>query len=362
MKMLVSAPFDACADAGIALYVRRVIPHLARRCDLTILTPNPLLFSRYGRIVGVRNSVKYPARRVLWVLTRLAAHCRGDYDVLLCLTPTVAVPHVIPTIAVVHDLTPLAARRHNPIKEKASFLVGLQSLRLADHVVTDSRCTKNDLAAMNLLPQQRTTVGFCGPGITVSHAEEDYAKQFTPYVLYVGSHAPHKNVIRLICAFARVRTEQRLRLVLVGSGSEEQLLRAHVAIARQGLQDRVTLLHELSDEKLSSLYQHCRLLACPSLYEGFGLPVLEGMSHGAPVACSSVSSLPEVAGDAAVLFDPLSIPDMTKKLQTLLDDSGLATRLGEAGRHRATLFTWEKTALTIYEHARSLAGCPDRGG
>jgi len=353
--MLVSAPFDACSNAGIALYIRRVIPHLAKHCDLTILTPDPLLLSQYGRAVGIPKGVKYPVRRVLWALTRLGAHCRRDYDVLLCLTPTVAVPALIPTIAVVHDLTPLKARRLNPIKEKASFLVGLQSLRLADRIVTDSCSTRDDFAIMNLLPRRKTTVGFCGPGVSVSHAEADYAKQFAPFALYVGSHAPHKNVVRLIHSFARVRAERGLRLVLVGSGSEEQLGRAAQAVAKHGLQTRVTLLNGVTDAQLSSLYQECKLLACPSLYEGFGLPVLEAMLHGAPVACSSVSSLPEVAGDAAVLFDPLSVQDMADKIQTLLDSPNLAARLSEIGRDRATRFTWERTARIIYECAARFA-------
>jgi glycosyltransferase involved in cell wall biosynthesis len=353
--MLVSAPFDASANAGIALYIRRVIPHLATRCDLTILTPDPLRFSRYGRTIGMPQGVKYPVRRVLWVLTRLAAYSRGSYDALLCLTPTVAVPRVIPTIAVIHDLTPIRARRHNPAKEKASFLAGLQTLRLADHVVADSRCTQDDLAAMKLLPMRKTTVGFCGPGVSVSYSEADYAKQFTPFVLYVGSHAPHKNVVRLIHSFARVRAQRELRLVLVGNGSERQLSHAHHAIAGDGIQDRVTLLRGVSDGQMSSLYQHCRLLACPSLYEGFGLPVLEAMLHGAPVACSSASSLPEVAGDAAVQFNPYSTVDMADRFQAILDDPSLATRLAEAGVKRAGWFSWERTAGTIYECASHLS-------
>jgi len=354
MKMLVSAPFDTCANAGIALYIRRVIPQLAKHCDLTVLTPDPLLFSQYGRTVAIPKGVRYPVRRVLWVLTRLRAYCRADYDVLLCLTPTVAVPAAIPTIAVVHDLTPLKARRLNPVKEKASFLAGLQSLRLADRIVADSRSTMDDLTSMRLLPSWRTTVAFCGPGISPCDEETDWARRFAPFVLYVGSHAPHKNVIRLIHSFRRVRAEVNLKLVLVGSGSNEQLARAVHAIRADGLESRVILLSGVSDTQLSSLYRHCRLLACPSVYEGFGLPILEAMLHGAAVACSLTSSLPEVAGEAALLFDPYSVNDIADKLQTLLDRPSLATQLGKAALGRAARFTWERTASTIYECAAGL--------
>lgn len=355
MKMLVSAPFDTRVNAGISLYIRRLVPHLAERCDLTILTPDPQLFTQCGRAIQIPESVRFRVKRLFWILTRLRAYCREDYDVLLCLTPAVPAPTLLPTIAVVHDLTPLKLRRLNPITEKVSFWAGLQTLRVADRVVTDSCSTMDDFAAMNLLPRRLATVAFCGPGISASNEEADFARQFIPFILYVGSHAPHKNVIRLIHSFARVRAEQDLKLVLVGSGSEEQLRRVARTVRADGLQSRVTLLDRVSDIQLSSLYQHCRLLACPSLYEGFGLPVLEAMLHGAPVACSSVSSLPEVAGDAAVLFDPLSVQDIADKLQTLLDSPGLAAQLRENGLARAARFTWERTARTIHECAVRLA-------
>jgi glycosyltransferase involved in cell wall biosynthesis len=354
MRMLVSAPFDASAKVGISLYIRRIVPHLATYCDLTILTPDPHLFSEYGRAIGIPDSVRFRIRRLSWVLTRLHAYCRGDYDVLLCLTPAIPVPTLLPTIAVVHDLTPLKVRGLNPITEKVSFWAGLQTLRFADRIVTDSRCTMEDFAKMSLLPRRRAAVASCGPGIFPSREEADYSRQFVPFVLYVGSHALHKNVIRLIHSFARVRAERELKLVLVGSGSAEQLGRVARTVRADSIQSRVILLNSISDAQLSSLYQHCRLLVCPSLYEGFGLPVLEAMLHGAPVVCSSVSSLPEVAGNAAILFNPLSVQDMADKLQTLLDSPGLAARLSEAGRDRATLFTWDRTGRTIYERACAL--------
>ncbi|HTW90708.1 MAG TPA: glycosyltransferase family 1 protein [bacterium] len=355
MRCLVSAPFDTTANVGISLYIRRIIPRLAEHCQLTILTPTPHLFSDYGRAIEIPDSVRFRIRRLTWVLTRLRAYCRQSYDALLCLTPAVPVVTSLPTMAVVHDLTPLKVRALNPITEKLSFWAGLQTLRQADHVFTDSSSTNEDLAALDLLPRRKTTVAFCGPGISTSYDETDFARQFVPFILYVGSHAAHKNVIRLIHSFARVRAGQDLKLVLVGSGSEEQLGRVVRTVMADGLQSRVTLLNRVSDARLSSLYQHCRLLACPSLYEGFGLPVLEAMLHGAPVACSSVSSLPEIAGDAAVLFDPLSAQDMADKLQTVLESPGLAERLRENGLARAARFTWERTARTIYECAVRLA-------
>jgi glycosyltransferase involved in cell wall biosynthesis len=255
---------------------------------------------------------------------------------------------------VIHDLCPLSIPQLNPIKLKASFFAGLQTLRLADHVVTDSQYTRDDLTAMNLLPRWRTSVAFCGPGVLPSDKEPNYARRFVPFVLYVGSHAPHKNVARLIHAFARVRASRKLKLVLVGPGSKEQLHRMARIVGLNNLHSRVVHLPTMSDPQMSSLYRHCQLLACPSLYEGFGLPVLEAMLHGAPVACSNASSLPEVAGQAAILFNPFSTTDIANQLQTVLDSPGLASQLSEAGRDRALLFNWERTASSILARAAEL--------
>ena len=353
MRILLNAAFDTLADVGISLYIRRLVPHLAELCDLSILTPDPHLFTDYGRVVQIPECVRSTPRRTLWTLTRLAAHCR-DSDVLVCATPAIPMHSRLPTVAVVHDLTPLVCRRLVPVKEKAAFWMGLQTLRLAHRVITDSSQTKVDLAKMGLLPRRRISVGYCGAGISPTTERIDYASQFMPFVLHVGSHAPHKNVARLIKAFSRVKSDPDLKLVLVGTGSTLQLDSIGQTITANGLRSRVVMLDGLSAGQMSSLYRGCRLVVCPSLYEGFGLPVLEGMAHGAPVACSAVSSLPEVAGEAATLFDPRSVADMASKMQATLDDPRAPSLAMERGTTRASLFTWERTARTIYARAFEL--------
>jgi glycosyltransferase involved in cell wall biosynthesis len=117
--------------------------------------------------------------------------------------------------------------------------------------------------------------------------------------------------------------------------------------------DRIVLLRDVPDEDLSALYAGCRMFVFPSLYEGFGLPVLEAMTHGVPVACSRSSSIPEVAGDAAEFFDPHSVSGIAESMQGLLDNSDRAVHLAQAGRTRARLFTWEKTAAGVLAAVRS---------
>jgi glycosyltransferase involved in cell wall biosynthesis len=123
----------------------------------------------------------------------------------------------------------------------------------------------------------------------------------------------------------------------------------------RGLQDDVRFLAWVSDEELEGLWRIASVFVFPSLYEGFGLPVLEAMARGVPVACSNTSSLPEVAGDAALLFDPASTSEIAASVRRLLTDEALRRQLRDLGRERARRFTWERAArLTLASYARAL--------
>jgi len=185
-------------------------------------------------------------------------------------------------------------------------------------------------------------------------ADPAFASTYKPYVLYVGGHGAHKNVRRLVAAFARLTAGRDLRLVVVGWGSKADTTATWDAVRRYRLTDRVVMLSNIDDSQLSSLYSGCQAFVFPSLYEGFGLPVLEALAHGAPTACSGTSSIPEVAGSAAIYFDPLSIADIARKAQMLLDDHSLAEALRKAGPRQAAHFSWETTADGIHRVAQGL--------
>jgi glycosyltransferase involved in cell wall biosynthesis len=160
---------------------------------------------------------------------------------------------------------------------------------------------------------------------------------------------PNKNIPRLVEAFSLLPGRDRLRLVLAGWSTEAHLRPTLAAIERLGLSERVVVLRDVPDQELSGLYRHCSVFVFPSLYEGFGLPVLEALAHGAPVACSTSSSLPEVAGDAAVYFNPLATSDIAAKIKMVLDDRQVAQRLRERAVVRASMFSWHQTACRIVE-------------
>jgi glycosyltransferase involved in cell wall biosynthesis len=173
-------------------------------------------------------------------------------------------------------------------------------------------------------------------------------------VLYFGNLVPHKNVPRLVEAFAEVRRrlpDMQPQLVLAGprtnAHGRDEMGAVGSAIARTGIGDHVRFTGFVPREHCSILYRNAAVFAFPSLFEGFGLPMVEAMGSGAPVAASNCTSLPEVGGDAALYFDPLDVHDMADVLCTVLQDAGLRERMSRAGLARAKAYTWRNTAVGV---------------
>ena len=351
MRILFSAAFAAEANVGISLYIRRLAPELARICELTILTPDPDLFLDVAQTVRIPPWTRSHLGRVIWTTSFLPRYCTREFDAVLCPTPVAPMNSPLPTIAVVHDLTPLMLPRLHSARLKSLFWLALQSLRWADAIITDSASTRGDLVTCtNLLPLKKIIVVHAGPGILPDGRDSSVSTRLTPYILYVGGHARHKNLPRLIAAFARLHFPSSLKLVITGWGKPGLIAQTESAIHRHGLEQRVLILsNRLREAELSSLYADCAAFVYPSLYEGFGLPVLEALAHGAPVACSNASSLPEVGGDAVLYFDPMSAGDIAAKMSAILTDASLESELRLRGRERAQHFSWDKTARGIYE-------------
>jgi glycosyltransferase involved in cell wall biosynthesis len=198
-----------------------------------------------------------------------------------------------------------------------------------------------------------------GPSL-LEHVRDRYRLPDGPFILSVGTVQPRKNYGRLIESLARLReTHPDLGLVIVGGrGWLEDPI--YAALDAHGLRKAVVFTGFADDADLPALYSLARAVALPSLYEGFGLPVLEAMACGTPVVTSNVSSLPEVAGDAALLINPLDVDALTSALDRLLTDESLRGTLRERGFARAAAFTWERAAkqlLGVYSQMLS-GGAP----
>lgn len=259
-------------------------------------------------------------------------------------------------VVTVHDVIPLILPETFTPRHRLVVRLALARVRRkADRVVVPSHAVKRDVVRRVGLPEDRVVVTHegCEPRfrpVRSGAARRDVAARYglpPRYVLAVGTLEPRKNLTTLLEAFARLRRDGEvdadLRLVLAGARGwlEEPIF---ATVRSLGLEDAVRFTGFVDDDDLPAVYSGAALFAFPSLYEGFGLPLLEAMACGVPVVTSNISSLPEVAGDAAVLVDPRDEQGLAAAIARLLRDEALRGRLREAGLARARQFSWEATA------------------
>jgi glycosyltransferase involved in cell wall biosynthesis len=305
--------------------------------------------------------------RVQWILgeqallPRLAATAK--VDLVHSLASTAPLWGRFRRVVTVHDL--IYARfpeAHAGLRAKGMRVLVPAAARRSHRVIADSLSTREDLIGLLGLPAERIDVvplGVGAQGRARPLAEADVRARLSlggrPVVLSLSAKRPHKNLLALIGALARIASAERPMLVLAGYPTEHEA-RLRERARTLGLDDDVRFPGWLSDAEVEGLWAIAAAFVFPSLYEGFGLPVLEAMARGVPVASSNASSLPEVAGDAALMFDPHDEAAIAGALARLLSDRALAERLIDAGRARAREFTWERTArATIDSYLRAIA-------
>jgi glycosyltransferase involved in cell wall biosynthesis len=265
-------------------------------------------------------------------------------------------------VVTVHDL--IYARfpeAHAGIRDKGMRVLVPGAVRRSHRVIADSNSTREDL--VRLLGVDPTRIDVVPLGLGAVRRQEPLPERDIrdrlqlgerSVVLSLSAKRPHKNLLALLGALARIAPEARPVLVLPGyPTAHEAELRARAAAL--GIADDVRFPAWLSSAELEGLWAIARAFVFPSLYEGFGLPVLEAMARNVPVACSNASSLPEVAGDAALLFDPHDEAAIASAITRLLSDETLRSRLQARGLARVRRFTWERTAqLTLESYARAM--------
>ncbi|PWH20031.1 MAG: glycosyltransferase family 1 protein [Ardenticatenia bacterium] len=263
----------------------------------------------------------------------------------------------VPTVLTCYDIIPLLFPGYFTAWQRLVFRLTHQlALRAAEVVLAISQATQDDLVRYLRVAAHKVVV--------IPLAADEHFRPWSSgeiervrrayglparYVLYVGSNKPHKNLVRLVEAWAAVVGHQRdLSLVIAGPWDARYPHARHKA-EELDLQGRVMFLGTVADEDLPGLYSGALCFVFPSLYEGFGLPVLEAMACGTPVACSNVASLPEVAGEAALLFDPQDVECIRDALMRLLGDVDLRNDFARRGRERAAVFSWQRTAAATVE-------------
>jgi glycosyltransferase involved in cell wall biosynthesis len=273
-----------------------------------------------------------------------------------------ATDHVLPPLAhtrsvfTLHDLTALRfPTTHTQLNRRFLQLMLPRFLQTSDVVIADSRCTKQDALQFYRLAADRVHIVHLGVNARFKPIEAVSARSVREFyqlperfILAVGTIEPRKNLIVLLEAYRELRQHHsEVQLVIAGKRGwhSEPFFERLRAL---GLAEQVTLLGFVPDEDLPALYGLAEVFAFPSIYEGFGLPVLEAMACGTPVVCSNSSSLPEVAGEAGIQIAPDEVREWAQALERLSRDVGLRASLRERGLKQAARFTWEHTARQTY--------------
>jgi glycosyltransferase involved in cell wall biosynthesis len=367
---------------GMEVAARELIPALVAaagpRVSFTAFINRETAGARDGPWDELLPAVTVPVRarsRAQWVLGEQTLlpplAMRARVELVHSLASTAPAWGRFRRVVTVHDLIyKRFPETHGGLRAAGMRALVPLAVRRSDRVIVDSHSTRNDLIDLLNAPPQRIDVVALGLGAVRRCRPADAGDVRRRLrlgdrrvALSLSAKRPHKNLGALIGALARIPTDRRPLLVLPGYPTEhEQALRERARAL--GVEGDVRFLGWLAGPDLEVLWGIAEAFVFPSLYEGFGLPVLEAMARGVPVACSNASSLPEVAGQAALLFDPTQESAIAAALECLLGDMAKAQRLRQLGLERARRFTWERTAkatLASYARALGLAAGADRG-
>lgn len=269
------------------------------------------------------------------------------------------------TLLTVHDLS-FVRRPETAFPALKAYLdqVVPRSIQRADHILADSQATKTDLIDVYAVQPDKVTVLLSGvdsrfqpvPDSEIERVRIKYGIAHAPYLFNVGTVQPRKNYERLMQALATLPAPYADVQLVIAGGKGWLQDPIYQAVDRLKLSERVQFIGFADDKDLPALYSGARAVPFVSLYEGFGLPVLEAMACGVPVVTSNVSSMPEAAGEAALLVDPESVDQIRDTMIRVLGDESLRADLIQRGLERAQSFTWRRAAEQLRAIYRSYTG------
>jgi glycosyltransferase involved in cell wall biosynthesis len=365
-------------EFGVGTYIRNVVRVLARldRESKYFLIGSPAKVAECGPLPPNFRAVDLAGRddTLKGNLAFRAIVQRLECDV-------VHIPHLFwiprglscPYVLTVHDLLEhmYGSRNASSLRRNLHFYMTRRVLRRAARVIAVSQFTKSEIEKLLELPDAHIEVvhnaideRFLHGHATDSDREliaQRYLVNY-PFILYAGAIRPHKNVVRIIEAFSALKNELQkehlypdLKLIIIGDdlSSHPRLRRT---VVRGCVQNDVRFLGFVPIEVLRIFYDVAKIFVFPSLYEGFGLPPLEAMAHGTPVVTSNTSSLPEVAGNAALLVNPENVFEIRRGLQRVLLDPALRAQMKQRGYEQAQRFSWINSVSRILEIYREVAG------
>jgi len=311
-------------DHGIGRFAREVLAHLNYRPIPLVSDPDSPLDS--------------------WRLTRaLSGLTRNDLFFSPGYNPPLSCP--APFIFTIHDLNHLDRKENSsPLKRLFYATIVMRATQRASKVLTVSEFSRGRIIEWSGVSPEKVVNVRCGVGPEYHPDVAPYELPF-PYLVCVSNRKLHKNEFRQVEAFSKSGLSDDIKLVFTGEPTTELVN----CIERNHVTQSVHFVGRVPEANLPSLYRSAAALVFVSLYEGFGLPVLEAMACGTPVVTSNTSALPEVAGDAALLVDPTSVEQIAHAMKCIMDDTSLRKRLRETGLQQAARFSWENTITSVQE-------------
>ena len=345
-RLIINLSFLSSKPTGLSVYANNLLPYL-RSLEPTAVASEPIAAYDYHRINADLTSrgTRGHLDRLLWTqfqLPKIYHQLRSQ----LIFSPILEAPIFTDCryIVTVHDFIPLRfPKLSSPLYQYFKWYVP-QVLSQATHIICNSTATAAETIDRFHLPAAKVTPISLAydPNHFYDHDEAEIADP--PYFLYLGRHDPYKNIARIIAAFGQLLNCDRYQLWLGGSGDRRYTPQLRAQVAELGLEGRVKFLEYIPYSELPKVIRQARALVFPSLWEGFGLPVLEAMACGTPVITSNLSALVEVARDAAILVDPYQVKEIASAMYDLSKDDELHRQLRQAGLRRASQFNWSQTA------------------
>ncbi len=371
MRFSVDAHAIGCHLTGNEVYIRNLLKEFARLDEgneLIAYISKPQAPEHIPSRIQTRWVSENPYKRLG---LDIPAHVRRDRPDLLHVQYTAPVGINVPLVVSVHDVSYLEHPQYfTRFRSTQLRLTVKRTVMRAARVLTPSEFSRRAILNHYEIDPDKVVVVPNAVSQRFRPVERDVAraaveKRFGvpgPFVLTVGDLQPRKNHMGLLRAFEDVvKAHPKLPHQLVFVGKETWYSpELHSAVQRSSVAGRVHFTGFVDDSELVNFYGACDLFVFPSFYEGFGLPILEAMASGRAVACSNATAMPEVADSACLLFDPRSVPEMTRAMIDILVDAELRQRLERLGYQRAALFSWQRAAEQTLNVYYEVAGSPRR--
>ncbi|MBD2526610.1 glycosyltransferase family 1 protein [Nostoc sp. FACHB-133] len=349
MSLLINLSFILTKPTGTTTYAFNLLPHL-KSLQPTLLTSQ--YFPNYNSYQTPANQtseqgIKGHLRRLRWTQFKLPKIYNNLKSSLL-FSPLPEAPLYTNCRFIItsFDMIPLRfPKRFSPLIPYHRYYTP-QVLKQAQHIICISQTTAQDITNFYGIPANKITP------IPLAYDHTHFRPLNLPtrnYFLYIGRQEPYKNIQRLIAAFAALPNSKEYELWLVGPTDSRYTPTLKAQVAELCITNQVKFLDYVPYSELPKIVNEAIALVFPSLWEGFGLPVLEAMACGTPVITSNLSSLPEVAGDAAILIDPYKTGEITEAMQAIATNLGLRSHLSSQGITHSQQFSWEKTGKATVE-------------